>query len=92
MKPHHAVALALVGWYLMVPPMYAPNHEVDFNAPLAKWVIIDSFDTASECGVYANHWQSHFPYEGDPAKRTAVKSRLKAAICVSTDDPRLRGK
>ena len=25
MKPHHAAALALVGWYLMVPPFSAKD-------------------------------------------------------------------
>jgi hypothetical protein len=29
MNPRHAVALALVGWYLMVPP---PRHNVRFPA------------------------------------------------------------
>jgi hypothetical protein len=32
MKPHHAAALALVGWYLLAPPPY--KGEVDEKAPL----------------------------------------------------------
>src|SRR6185312_12144148 len=34
MKPRHAAALALVGWYLMMPPW---NPALDANAPLSKW-------------------------------------------------------
>ncbi len=34
MNPRHATALALVAWYLMVPPMYQ-YHEIDAKAPLS---------------------------------------------------------
>jgi len=51
----HAAALALVGWYLMVPPM---AHKEDWQlggprgperAPLSKWFTYDWFDTADAC-------------------------------------------
>ncbi|MGA6971073.1 MAG: hypothetical protein WBY93_05540 [Candidatus Binatus sp.] len=55
MKPRHAAALALVGWYLMVPPpgpprstganTAPPNH----NAPLDQWTIRNSYDSAQAC-------------------------------------------
>ena len=38
MKPRHAAALALVGWYLMVPPLGESEYTkggVDFGAPLS---------------------------------------------------------
>jgi hypothetical protein len=50
MNPRHAAALALVGWYLMVPPMYQ-HHEIDDKAPLSQWRIIQSFDTLSSAGT-----------------------------------------
>jgi hypothetical protein len=39
MKPRHAAALALVGWYLMTPPNtgYDPPRSRDDGAPLSKW-------------------------------------------------------
>ena len=37
-------ALALFGWYLMVPPVGG-----DASAPRSHWRTIDSFDTAQEC-------------------------------------------
>ena len=46
MKFHHAAALALAGWYLMVPPVQqssqlAPNP----HAPLKDWSQEGAFDT-----------------------------------------------
>jgi len=48
MKPRHAVALALVGWYLMVPPSKNAN-QIDPSVPLPKWVVLRAFDTADAC-------------------------------------------
>lgn len=37
MKPRHAAALALVGWYLMVPPLASlQSQTADLHAPLSK--------------------------------------------------------
>ena len=35
MKPRHAAALALVGWFLMIPPNTGGSR--DEGAPLSKW-------------------------------------------------------
>ncbi len=39
MNPRHAAALALVGWYLMVPPMtQVRGHPAALTeAPLGRW-------------------------------------------------------
>jgi len=47
MKFHHAAALALVGWYLMVPPLF--KHGVNVNAPVSEWDHRQAFDTADAC-------------------------------------------
>ena len=62
MKLRHAAALALVGWYLMVPPIesiedrIAPNahsHYLDWKGdrppPLRSWSIKGTYATADEC-------------------------------------------
>ena len=54
MKPRHAAALALVGWYLIIPPVFSPmgQHPRSFNdlsAPPNKWDIWAKFDSESEC-------------------------------------------
>lgn len=45
MKLQNAAALALVGWYLMMPPWGK------VNAPLSEWVVYQSFDSAEICAV-----------------------------------------
>jgi hypothetical protein len=57
MKPRHAAALALVGLYLMMPPMLGGNPPIyktprpDINAPLGSWLVADVFDTAAHCNA-----------------------------------------
>jgi hypothetical protein len=48
MKLGHTAALALAGWYLMVPPRVSdwPVLVYDTSAPLSKWHQGGSFDTA----------------------------------------------
>ena len=36
MKPRHAAALALVGWYLLYPPWSAKQQGVDPSLPLNR--------------------------------------------------------
>lgn len=63
MKLSHAAVSALVGWYLMmppliklIPPLNVPQCEhgpcidlIDEQAPLSKWEIFGSFDTVERC-------------------------------------------
>ena len=48
MKPSETAALVLVGWYLVTPPSTLPRN-VSYKAPLRKWHIVRSFDTADDC-------------------------------------------
>jgi len=54
MKPRHAAALALIGWYLMAPPMDQQTHKVKLDAPLSEFMVWKSFDTARECEADKN--------------------------------------
>jgi hypothetical protein len=54
-KPRHAVALALVGWYLMMPPS-APSklwgwwYRLSSEArPLSDWLVYSGYESAKEC-------------------------------------------
>jgi hypothetical protein len=60
MNPRHAAALALLGWYLMVPPLmtpcpskHPPKHPPPLNfwgdAPLSRWDTVRSFNRAGDC-------------------------------------------
>jgi hypothetical protein len=43
MKSRHAAALALMGWYLMLPP------SKKNDAPLSEWIISHSYASAEAC-------------------------------------------
>ncbi len=86
MKFCHAAALALVGWYLMQPPMLSSGGE-DHSASLAKWAIIGSFDAAKECEAYRDrHIKAFLPFIGQNDKKREV---LLDSTCIATEDPRL---
>ena len=54
MNLRHAAALALVGWYLMMPPViheedWQQQHVHPTTVPLSEWFTWNSFDTADAC-------------------------------------------
>jgi hypothetical protein len=104
MSLRHTAALALVGWYLMVPPAQNDN-DVQYNAPLAQWTIEHVFDSAVECDAMRYRWRSRakriWAAVIDPKKELSAADgrlsiaqgrQLEACECVATDDPRLKGK
>jgi len=60
----HAAAFALVGWYLMLPPLTQTgkfyNLPPDTSAPISKWTysVLDHFDTEEECKTELANRQS----------------------------------
>src|ERR1700730_16749176 len=98
MKPRHAAALALVGWYLMVPPLVNAPYKVDTEAPLASWKPYQAFDTAEECDKYLSSVKAKYKNTasaplGSIKKGTrAFALQMTFARYVSSDDPRLKAK
>ena len=84
-KLRHTAALALMGWYLFVPPQtrfwWIGEQRYDDAAPLSRWTIDRSFDKASVCEAARLATQEQ---AGDAA------IRMSHAVCVASDDPRLR--
>ena len=103
-KSRHLAALAFVGWYLMMPPD-SPKipHDVAADVPLARWIVVTSFDTEDNCEKTLTDIQNS---EQDPItldktgklkrldKHDAAlgKARSINAACVASDDIRLKGK
>lgn len=85
MKPRHAAALALVRWYLLVPPKtrtwWIGAERYDDAAPFSRWTIEQSFDKAELCEAARRATQQE---AGDAA------IRMGHAACVASDDPRLK--
>ena|ERR1700737_3294184 len=99
MKFRHTAALALVGWYLMTPPVtktcppqgFPCTTNVDVNAPLNRWHVDMHFDSAEECDERATSLHSH--WSGENSNAGSLEAFLAAvdghAQCVASDDPRL---
>jgi hypothetical protein len=98
MKICHAAALALVGWYLMTPPInkHRGAFDVDPQAPLFQWIVNTPFDAASKCAEINSGIITKYQREmgKNPAGslKWAVAKSLALSQCISTDDPRLKEK
>ncbi len=86
----HAAVLALVIWYLMMPPVGQQN------APFFNWATIQIFASAGECNTERNKEVA----QGRAAKPTNVITPNTSIInsglfdgtkaeCISSDDSRL---
>ena len=89
MKPCHAAALAVVGWYLMTPPWVAQG-TFDATAPVSKWHQASAYDSAAECQSYRSSMLDY--YKAHPKAKDAdwFERVFGASQCIATDDPRLK--
>jgi hypothetical protein len=79
-----AVTLALVGWYLMVPP------KAGVHAPLSEWVTLFSFDTALECHR-ADIAMIQVLEKYKKPESAQILEAMTDSECIASDDPRLKG-
>ena len=95
MNLRHAAALALVGWYLMIPP-HPTDTTLDSDAPLSKRRVYDAFDTAATCDTARaseeQDWKSKADADPDNALAKFLVKSLLTSQCIATDDPRLKEK
>ena len=94
MKPHHAAALALVGWYLMFAPRDKELNP-DLAAPLSAWEQAQPYDSARACDdaageANANRISSWFAK--NPGRLPDWPGVRPFANCFATNDPRLKSK
>jgi hypothetical protein len=47
-----APAIALLIWYLMVPPARWPTERLDLSVPIPQWLVLEGFDTGAACENY----------------------------------------
>src|SRR5260370_20513328 len=106
MKLSRAAALALVGWYLMLPPM---NEKGVFSdAPMSDWDQIESFENAAACEQALRLSQDALSATSDQefkerSQQEAAQNgkmiiskvdalrRANNGKCIASDDPRLKG-
>jgi hypothetical protein len=91
MNLRHTAALALMGWYLMVPDQLHFFHPgSDREPPLFQWRLLGGFDSAAKCQAQIKKMLDVFndPHHGGYGEPW---TRWDHAQCVASDDPRLRG-
>jgi hypothetical protein len=100
-----ATAVALVGWYLMTPPVASCRggtfaHPCGATA-ISKWTIERRFDEAAKCETAKAAWhESGMRYStrrdhAGPQRLSPEEAdfaRWLLAECVPNDDPRLKQK
>ncbi len=105
MTLHHAAALALMGWLLLMPPVFSPmgEHHRSFNdlsAPLNKWDVLAKFGSQDQCEEEKQRLRTEAPArlnfahehpDRDPnGNILAVSEAWQLADCIADDDPRLK--
>ena len=93
MRFPHAASLALVGWYLMVPPFSVT--DVSYDKPLSDWQQVDNYSSKTECEEGKRDTVREMTTLFAQAWKTSPTPKLKAlqaGKCIATDDPRLKGK
>src|SRR5512146_1281687 len=105
-KSRHVAALALSGWYLMVPRIETDIRKMKpagsawvfkYDAPIKDWTLNQSFDTAAKCEMR----RMELWHEGEAVERLHKRPQLLTlneaariagmkAQCIATDDPRLK--
>src|SRR5258708_26097425 len=105
MKTRHTITLAIVVWYLMIPPIGADN-KVDVHAPLSQWRRGVGFESEKDCDDSLKDAIQNpmTPDEYQAAAKQTRKAKLKPlsmsemtkrtqeSQCVAEDDPRLKAK
>jgi hypothetical protein len=105
MKPRHTAALAIVAWYLMIPPTGADN-KIDAHAPLSQWKKGVSFNSEKECNdslkdaiqnpMTRDEYQAAakvtLKAKMHPLSQAEMTKRTAESQCVSADDARLKAK
>ena len=81
MKSRHAAALALVGWYLMMP---SGDHPTE--AHISHWLKVQTFDSADECR--SRRWA--ILSEASANKDDFRIGTARAMRCIASDDTRLK--
>ena len=89
MKLHHAAALAVVGWFLMMPPTSKDFPMGHTDAPLTEWLKKPAtYRNKAEC----EHVLDKQIRLANARNRQLAVKFYKQAQCVSDDDPRLKPK
>ncbi len=86
MNAHHAAALTLVVWYLIVPTFQEGRIVPDDVAPISEWIIVAHADTSSACE------KKRIDFRSEAEKEWRAELAKGRADTVSEQDKVLREK
>jgi len=89
MNLRHAAALALVGWYLMVPPI--EKERVNPSAKFSTWGIYATIERYDDCESLRQVDFARFSKQSAKAAKL-IAAQMVFSACIATDDPRLKSK
>jgi hypothetical protein len=93
MKIRQVAGFALVGWYLMTPPLltgaHPPDVLFDLHAPTSKWSRLRTYSTATDCQKEIETMNN---LREEWARRHDTEPVRTNARCVASDDLRLKEK
>ncbi len=89
MKPRHAAALALAGWYLMTPPI--ENEKVNPGAKFSTWGSYAKTERYEDCESLRQADFARFNKQSAKAAKL-IADQMVFSACIATDDPRLKEK
>jgi hypothetical protein len=84
MNARHAAALALVAWYLLIPPLRGGG-KPDDHAPISAWTVFRKFDSSAACQEWKYRLETR-------ARKTGKYGPRPVFMCVPSDDPRPKEK
>jgi hypothetical protein len=105
MNSRHAAALALVGWYLILPRGYPNSTKHDVGAPLSQWYKFADFTSKEHCEstragliemldhpVNLHSETIAKMRQIGPTGMSEIRQTVSDGKCIATADPRLKEK
>ena len=87
MRIRDAAAAVIAGWILLAPSIDCARDGLEKETPLSEWDNVDTFESQSRC---ENYRATVIDTEKNEQSSVYVE-RYSYSICISADDPRLKG-
>jgi hypothetical protein len=89
MTSRQVAAVALLGWYLMTPPLRSPGGDLEPDAPIARWRSAHAYDSAAECEKAKESFVKSAKHEAPVDSDKLFSGAILHSQCIASDDPRL---
>lgn len=87
MRIRDAAAAVIAGWILLAPSIDCARRGLEKETPLSEWETVDTFASQQSCEDYRSTVIDTEKNE----ESSVYADRYSYSICLSADDPRLKG-